>query len=240
MGDRNIQITVQIDRRVGIALGALAIVAVPAWLFASNVTGLTSFSNNTVADANAVNGNFAALAGAVNDNDDRLDRFTFSGTQVGIGGTPLADFDVKGNERVGGNQQVVGTVTAGDARISGFSRLDDLRIMRFHATCQARFGSTYAMVAAVSPPFSANSLAVGSRMTGNSVCSTYVGNNNISGWTCLGVPYVYDYDRDDGWLGTDVRPSWGGCTTQFPDASGGYRWIQPGQGGEMMACCGHN
>jgi hypothetical protein len=49
-----------------------AILAFPAGLFAGSVTGLNSFSNGTVADADAVNANFSAIATAVDDNDARI------------------------------------------------------------------------------------------------------------------------------------------------------------------------
>jgi hypothetical protein len=67
---------IRIDRRVGLALaaGALALVAIgPSELHASIVNPLIVFSNGTVADADEVNANFAAVVDAVNDNSDRID-----------------------------------------------------------------------------------------------------------------------------------------------------------------------
>jgi hypothetical protein len=46
--------------------------AAPSFLFAGAVGTLTSFSNGTVADADEVNGNFAAIVTAVDDNDARI------------------------------------------------------------------------------------------------------------------------------------------------------------------------
>jgi hypothetical protein len=50
----------------------VAALAVPSALFAGAVGSLVTFSNGTVADANDVNANFAAVQTAVDDNDTRL------------------------------------------------------------------------------------------------------------------------------------------------------------------------
>jgi hypothetical protein len=54
------------------ALVVVAAAAVPALLYAAAVGPLTPFVNGTVADADAVNANFAALRTAVDDNDARI------------------------------------------------------------------------------------------------------------------------------------------------------------------------
>lgn len=74
-----------------------ASLAVPLALVAAGVGPLTSFSNGTVANATAVNQNFAALSGG-------LDHFTFAPGKVGIGDTtPATELDVgNGALRVGG------------------------------------------------------------------------------------------------------------------------------------------
>lgn len=164
-----------------------------------------------------------------------------------IGGTtfqveqPIARFTLGG----GGESLTVngdGQMVAPEVRISGFTRRDDLRISRYHLTCQALAGGTYLNVAAVSPGQPANTLPVGSRLTGTQVCANYVGNNGLTGWTCIGVPYVYEYSvAANGYVGTDVRPTWNICSNPFPDSSNNYHWYQPGDlNTVMMACCVRN
>lgn len=53
------------------AAGVAALVAVPFALSGSTITGLTTFTNGTVADASVVNANFAAVKTAVDDNAGR-------------------------------------------------------------------------------------------------------------------------------------------------------------------------
>lgn len=53
-------------------LAAATACLLPAALYAGQVTGLISFSNGTVADANEVNANFDAIKLAVDDNDSRI------------------------------------------------------------------------------------------------------------------------------------------------------------------------
>lgn len=69
--------------RFALALAAL----VPAAVIAGSVVLPHSFSNGVIADANEVNANFTALATAVNDNDARLDTFTFNTGNVAVGGS---------------------------------------------------------------------------------------------------------------------------------------------------------
>ncbi|HEY8211888.1 MAG TPA: hypothetical protein VIG99_30610 [Myxococcaceae bacterium] len=135
-----------------------------------------------------------------------------------------------------------GVLKVPEVQIAGYSRWFDLRIARYHATCASLAAGTYANVAAVSPGPSANFLAAASRLSGNQVCANYVGNNNITGWSCLNVPYVYEYTiASNGSIGTDVRPTWYGCVNPLPDASGGYKWLSSNDTNTvMMACCVHN
>ncbi len=54
-------------------LGVLLLLAVvPVAVYAGQVTGLTTFVNGQIADANEVNANFAAVVTAVDDNDARI------------------------------------------------------------------------------------------------------------------------------------------------------------------------
>jgi hypothetical protein len=53
-------------------LVAVALIAAPVGLLAGQVGPLTTFVNGTVADADQVNGNFTALATAVDDNADQI------------------------------------------------------------------------------------------------------------------------------------------------------------------------
>src|SRR4051812_21812543 len=69
--DVQVNISLRVGRRTAWVLAAL-VVAIPTAIFASSVGTLNVFANDTVADANAVNGNFANLKGAVNDNHSRL------------------------------------------------------------------------------------------------------------------------------------------------------------------------
>lgn len=73
---------------------ALVALAAPVVLYASSVGPLKSFANDTVADATEVNGNFDALRTAIDDNDARLDTFTFSAGKVGLGATPSVSLDL--------------------------------------------------------------------------------------------------------------------------------------------------
>ena len=50
----------------------LVLAIVPTAVYAGQVTGLVSFVNGTIADANQVNGNFSTIAAEVNDNDGRV------------------------------------------------------------------------------------------------------------------------------------------------------------------------
>lgn len=67
----------------GLVVLGLAVAAVPLFMRASAVGSLTTFSNGTVADASAINGNFGALATAVNDNNTRISSLE-SGRVVGV------------------------------------------------------------------------------------------------------------------------------------------------------------
>jgi hypothetical protein len=112
------------------------------------------------------------------------------------------------------------------------------RIERYHAACSLLNGTTYASVAAVTP--GDTSLV----LTGTQVCSNYVGNNNITGWTCLGAPYVYGdlYGYTGRYFGTDARTTWNVCSSTYGPAAGGgngYPFLDPWTGeGAMMICCG--
>lgn len=57
---------------VTLAIVCVALGAIPAWIAASSVSGLTTFSDGQVASAAAINANFQAIATAVNDNDARI------------------------------------------------------------------------------------------------------------------------------------------------------------------------
>lgn len=82
-------------------LALFAGAAIPSAILAGAVTIPHTFANGTVASADQVNANFAALALQVNDNDTRLDAFTIAGANVGIGGSPAAKLDVQGPVRLG-------------------------------------------------------------------------------------------------------------------------------------------
>jgi hypothetical protein len=105
-------------RRTLDTLCGLGLLAVPVWLAAGSVGTLTTFVNGTVADADQVNANFTAIATAVDDNDARLDAFTVSGGQVGIGGSPGTDLEVHGGLRLG-------PVATCDAATQGVLRYQD-------------------------------------------------------------------------------------------------------------------
>jgi hypothetical protein len=80
MGD--LYVTIRVPGWALVAAASLA-VAAPVALFASDVTIPNSFTNGTVADADAVNANFAAVEAAVDDNDARLSSVeSASGTQA--------------------------------------------------------------------------------------------------------------------------------------------------------------
>lgn len=66
-------------------LAAAVLVGGPALLVAGSVTVPHAFANDTVADAAKVNGNFGALATAVNDNDSRLDSIEAGPAYVKLG-----------------------------------------------------------------------------------------------------------------------------------------------------------
>jgi len=120
-------------------------------------------------------------------------------------------------------------------RVGGLQTLVDQRIERYTSICNTLGTGGYASVAAVTPGDSSVVLS------GTQVCSNYVGNNAIAGWTCLGVPYVYqDYPSQTAsgkYFGTDTRPTWNSCSAALGST---YRWLDPARGtGVMMACCGH-
>jgi hypothetical protein len=163
-----------------------------------------------------------------------------------VGGTsftiqqPIARFFSADGGAVG-LVDAAGVVKVPEVQINGFSRWYDLRIARYHATCAALAGGVV-NVAAVSPGPAANLLPLATRLTGTQVCANYVGNNLLTGWTCIGVPYVYDYyQTSNGYLGTDVRPTWQPCSQIFPtNAAGDYKWLAPNDPSTvMMACCTH-
>lgn len=77
-------------RRVALGLLAAGVVVVPVALVASDVPSLTTFADGTVASASSVNGNFAALRTAVNDNDARLDERQVSFLARASGGGGIA------------------------------------------------------------------------------------------------------------------------------------------------------
>lgn len=62
------------QRRQRLVLGLVLAAGIPALLVASPVGTLTTFSNGTVADASAINGNFSTITTAVNDNARKLNR----------------------------------------------------------------------------------------------------------------------------------------------------------------------
>lgn len=84
-----------IARGAAMGLGLMA-VCVPAWLLAVPVGSLTSFSNGNVADASAVNGNFAALKASADSHEAALTAvtptvFAYGGPDqiTGTGPTPI-------------------------------------------------------------------------------------------------------------------------------------------------------
>ncbi len=104
------------------------------------------------------------------------------------------------------------------------------RLLRYEATCLALAGASYSMVAAVSP---ASSNATGSN--GNAICASYVGNNNQTSWTCLYVPFVYEYGSS---FGDDVRPTWNSCAVNHGGSHSAYQWFDKEEcTGVLMACC---
>lgn len=99
-------------------VGVAALVVAPFALRGSAVTGLTAFANGELADATDVNANFTALATAVNDNDARLARFTFSGNNVGVGATPVQPrLQVNGALLIGSDTEVCNATTNGMLRV---------------------------------------------------------------------------------------------------------------------------
>jgi hypothetical protein len=64
-------LVIHIDRKAVTVAGLFAL-ALPAALYAGQVGTLASFTNGTIADADPVNANFAALRTEVNDNDTRI------------------------------------------------------------------------------------------------------------------------------------------------------------------------
>ena len=132
-----------------------------------------------------------------------------------------------GKVRVASDLQVDGSLTG-----QAFRHL--YRIITYQSTCEmlsARMGNTHAQVTAATPATSTTST------TGNNLCQSMAANNGQTGWTCIGVPFVYNPTRyNDGHYSTDVRPTWNTCTRTFPYSS--YQWFNPDTGtGYMMACC---
>ena len=203
---------------------------------------LTRFLTETrVGDLLGVGGEVRAVTAITNDTTLTLEK-PFS-AQV-VGGTsftisqPIARF-TKAGGGVAGFIDAAGILKVPEVQIDGYSRFYDSRIARYAATCAALAGSTYSQVAAVSPGPAANFLAPGSRLNGTQVCANYVGNNSVTAWTCLNVPYVYDYILTaGGGIGTDIRPTWYGCTGALPDSANNYKWLSPNDTNTvMMACC---
>jgi hypothetical protein len=84
-------------------------------LYAASVGTLTSFTNGTVADANEVNANFAAITTAVDDNDSRI-----SAANTAIGDADGRLSDLEGAIDVdGGNVGIGGPATAATLRVEG-------------------------------------------------------------------------------------------------------------------------
>ena len=108
------------------------------------------------------------------------------------------------------------------------------RLARYEATCIAHaVKGGYQNVATVSP---ASSPATGSN--GHAICNSYVGNNDITNWSCIAVPYVYDRSYR---AGADVRPTWSDCGTNRGGDFDHYEWFNLEDcTGVMMACCVHN
>lgn len=197
-----------------------------------------------VGDLIGVGSESRAVAVVTNDTTLTLEK-PFS-TQL-VGGTTytIQQPIVRFTTAAGGNAGFIdaaGILKVPEVQISGYSRWYDSRIARYAATCADLAGGSWTHVAAVSPGPSANFLAAGSRLNGNQVCANYVGNNNMTGWTCLNVPYVYElFLNANGGIGTDVRPTWNGCTATLPDSTNIYKWLSPNDSSTvMMACCAHN
>jgi hypothetical protein len=93
---------------IGIGIGIGLVLAVPITLVAGDVSGLISFSNGTVADADEVNANFAAVKTAVDDNDARLDDLVV-GTAVLVGTHSTCDGSLEGLLRWTGSELEVCT-----------------------------------------------------------------------------------------------------------------------------------
>lgn len=184
-----------------------------------------------------------AVAVITNDGTLTLEK-PFS-TQL-VGGTtftiqqPIARF-FTADGGTAGFIDAAGVLKVPEVQINGYSRWYDSRIARYAAICAGLAGGSWANVAAVSPGPSANFLAPGARLTGAQVCANYSGNNAVTGWTCLNVPYVYDYIQNaNGYFATDVRPTWYGCSGTLPDSANNYRWLSPNDTSTvMMACCAH-
>ena len=92
------------SRRAGLStaswLGLAVLVAIPLIAIAGSVTPPNVFSNGQVADADAVNQNFDAVAGAVNDNDSRLSQIESvtppTSTSCSVGSF-VTGFDISGS-----------------------------------------------------------------------------------------------------------------------------------------------
>lgn len=97
--DNDIHIHVSFSRKAvlrGLTVGVVALgTAIPAWLLASQVPALVSFTAGQPIVASEVNANFAALQAAVNDNDAQLSGKTVFITSTSFaadfGGIPAAD-----------------------------------------------------------------------------------------------------------------------------------------------------
>ncbi len=197
-----------------------------------------------IGDLLGVAGEARAITAISNDTTLTLEK-PFS-SQI-VGGTtftiqqPIVRFTTS-DGGIGGFIDAAGILKVPEVQIAGYSRAYDSRIARYGATCAGLAGGAWVQVAAVSPGPSANFFATGSRLSGNQVCANYVGNNGVTGWTCLNVPYVYDYNLSaNGSIGTDIRPTWYGCTGTLPDSANNYKWLSPNDTSTvMMACCAHN
>ena len=98
-----------------------------------------------------------------------------------------------------------------------------LRSLRYQAVCAALAGDDWTMYATVSP----NSSATAEGSNGDDICGSYVGNNDMTDWSCLAVPFVY-YSED----GSDVRPMWSGCDVDRGGVFDEYDWF------DNMGCTG--
>jgi hypothetical protein len=126
------------------------------------------------------------------------------------------------------------TTVAGSATLGGPVHARCLsRLARYEATCIARaVAQGVALVATVSPR-SANATGA----NGDAICASYLGNNSVTGWTCLAVPYVYDHSQASG---GDVRLLWSACSANHGSTFDGYEWFSDDDcSGVLMACCGH-